>query len=292
MIDAEERYARRRLLVLGKELSYVDEGKGNPIVFLHGNPTSAYVWRNILPFLTRYGRCIAPDLVGMGQSQKIFPSGDRTYRFGDFQLFLDALLGAIGVTRKVVLILHEWGSILGFDWARRHPEAVGGIAYMESIVAPLSWEEWPEETRDIIRALRGEEGETLALTDNAVVEKLLPLGVRRALSDREMSHYRAPYLIPGEGRRPTLSCVRDLPIDGEPKDMVRVVDEYGAWLSSTEIPKLFINCEPGHLLVGTHRQACRKFSAQTEITLPGLHFPQEDSPTKLAAGLVDWYRGL
>ncbi len=277
---------------MGKDLSYVEEGKGDPIVFLHGNPASAYVWRNILPFLTEYGRCIAPDLIGMGQSQKIIPSGDRTYRLGDYQLYLDGLLGALGVTRKVTFVLHEWGSVLGFDWARRHPDALKGIAYMEAIVRSLSWEEWPEETVKTIRDLRGKDGERLALTDNVVVEKLLPATTRRALSDAEMEAYRRPYLIPGETRRPTLSCVRDLPIDGEPKDTQRTVEEYNAWLRTSDVPKLFVNCDPGYLLVGSHRWACREFEQQTEITVSALHYPQEDSPMKLTAGLIDWYRTL
>ncbi len=292
MIDAEERYERRRLLVMGKELSFVDEGKGDPIVFLHGNPASSYVWRNILPFMTKYGRCIAPDLIGMGQSQKILPSGDRTYRLGDFQLYLDGLLGAIGVSRKVTLVVHEWGSILGFDWARRHPDALKGIAYMEAIVRPLCWDEWPQATRDIVRSLRSEEGERLALTENAMVETLLPDTVMRVLSVQEMDSYRRPFSIPGEGRRPTLSCIRDLPIDGTPEDTQRAVENNAAWLSSTDAPKLFVDCDPGYLLVGTHRQACRKFKNQTEITVSALHFPQEDSPMKLTTALLEWYRAL
>ena len=292
LIDAEERYQKKRLLVMGKELSYVDEGTGNPIVFLHGNPASSYVWRNILPFLTNYGRCIAPDFIGMGQSQKISPSGDRTYRFGDFQLFLDGLLSALGVTNKVTLVLHEWGSILGFDWARRRPEAIKGIAYMESIIRPLTWDEWPDTTRDSVADLRSPEGEGLALRDNTVVEKLFPATIKRALSELEMENYRKPFIQPGEGRRPTLSCVRELPIDGGPKDTMRVVVEYNAWLASTDVPKLFVNCEPGYLLVGTQRETCRKFKNQTEITVSAVHYPQEDSPMKVTTGLIDWYQAL
>jgi haloalkane dehalogenase len=277
---------------MGKELSYVDEGKGNPIVFLHGNPASAYVWRNILPFLTIYGRCIAPDLIGMGRSHKIFPSGDKTYRFGDFQLYLDGLLTALGVTRKVTLVLHEWGSILGFDWARRRPEAIQGIAYMESIIKPLTWDAWPEETRETIRELRGPKGEGLALNDNTIVEKLLPSTIKRALSDSEMENYRSPFVHAGEGRRPTLSCIRDLPIDGEPQSTERIVEQYSAWLASTDVPKLFINCDPGYLLVGKQRETCRKFKNQTEITVSAVHYPQEDSPMKVTSGLIDWYQAL
>jgi len=292
LIDTEERYERKRLLVMGRQLSYVDEGKGDPIVFLHGNPASSYVWRNILPFLTKYGRCIAPDLVGMGRSQKIFPSGDRAYRFGDSQLYLETLMAAIGVTRNVTLVLHEWGSILGFDWARRHAYATKGIAYMESIVRPLSWDEWPEKTRDVVRNLRSPNGEGLVLSENVVVERILPETVQRALSPREMEEYRRPFVLAGESRRPTLSCIRDLPIGGEPADIVSMVENYASWLAATDVPKLFVDCDPGYLLVGKQRQECRAFKTQTEITVSACHYPQEDSPMKVTAGLVAWYRSL
>lgn len=292
MIEAEERYERKRLPVLGKVLAYVDEGSGDPIVFLHGNPASSYVWRNILPFLTMYGRCIAPDLVGMGRSQKISPSADRTYRFDDFQYYLYGLLNAIGVTQNVTFVVHGWGAALGIEWARRHPGATKAIAYTESIIRPLSWEEWPSDTRATVRALRGPGGMTMALTENLVVEQLLPATVSRSLSSREMEEYRSPFRLPGEGRRPTLSCIRDLPIGGEPEDTVKIVRDNAEWLADSDIPKLFVNCDPGYVLVGEQREDCRRFKAQTEIMVSARHYPQEDSPMRLAAGLVNWYRSL
>jgi haloalkane dehalogenase len=292
VVEPEERYERKHIRVFGKMLSYVDEGRGDPILFIHGNPGSSFVWRNILPFLTRYGRCIAPDLIGMGQSEKLTPSGDRTYRFDDLQYYLDALLNLLGAGRNLTLVVHEYGSLLGFDWARRHPLDVRGLAYMESIIRPLSWDEWPERTRALVRGLRGPEGPELALAENQVVERLLPDTIQRTLAPREMEAYRRPYRFAGEGRRPTLSCIRDLPIGKEPLAMVAVAEANAEWLGATDTPKLFVNCEPGYLLVGTQREDCRRFDRQAEITVPALHYPQEDSPMALASELAAWYRSL
>jgi haloalkane dehalogenase len=257
MISEGERYTKKNAHVLGYSMSYVDEGIGDPIVLLHGNPTFSYLWRNIIPHLSGLGRCVAPDLIGMGDSDKLKNSGPQSYSFIEHRKYLDALLEEIGVTEKVTFVGHDWGSALGFNWAHRHPNQVKGIVYMEAILIHYDWSDWPEDARRIFQGFRSPAGEEMILDKNYFVELVLPGSVMRKLTPSEMDVYRRPFLNPGEDRRPTLTWPRQIPIEGEPKDVVEIVRAYGEWLSKSDIPKLFINAEPGVISVGKARDFCR-----------------------------------
>lgn len=305
-ISADDPYPRQRVAVLDSEIAYIDTGvgagagagAGRPVVFLHGNPTSSYLWRNIIPPVagtaggadgTGGARCLAPDLVGMGQSGKA-AGGD--YSFAAHARYLDAWFAALGLDRDVVLVVHDWGSALGFHWAHRHADAVAGLVYMEALVRPVTWDDWPEGARRVFQGMRSDAGEEMVLEKNIFVERILPASVLRGLSEAEMAVYRAPYLEAGESRRPTLTWPRQIPIDGEPEDVVRVVADYGAWLKDCPIPKLFVNAEPGSILTGAQREFCRTWANQREITVPGSHFIQEDSPQQIGAAVADFVTGL
>lgn len=292
MIGGEQRYAKRRVQVKGHEMAYVEVGEGDPIVFLHGNPMSSYLWRNVIPHLEGLGRCIAPDLIGMGDSQKLADSGPGRYGFSEHRSFVDALLEALGVRERVTFVIHDWGSALGFDWANRHREAVRGIAYMEALVQPLSWAQWPRAVTPVFQAFRSEQGEKLILEENAFVEKVVPGSVLRELSEEEMAEIRRPFARAGEDRRPTLSWPRQIPLGGEPADVVEVVASYAEWLQGCEVPKLFVNGEPGAILRGDAREFCRSWTHQREISVPGVHFLQEDSPDEIGRGVAEWLREL
>ncbi len=291
MIAAKEP-EKQRANVLGKTMAYVEMGAGDPIVFLHGNPTSSYLWRNVMPHLAELGRCIAPDLIGMGDSDKLEPSGLDSYRLVEHRRYLDALLAALGVSDRVTIVCHDWGSALGFDWAQRHRTAVKGLAYMEAIVRPLNWDEWPAPIQELFRGFRSAAGETMVLEKNVFVERVLPGSILRTLSDAEMAIYRRPFLDPGEARRPTLTWPRQIPLDGEPADVVAIVQAYADWLAASDLPKLFVNAEPGAILIGAQREFCRSWPNQTEVTVPGSHFIQEDSPDAIGSAIADWYRTL
>ena len=279
---AGDRYERRRVGVLDTEMAYVDTGRGRPVVFLHGNPTSSFLWRRIIPEVAGVARCLAPDLVGMGASGKA-PSG--AYRFVDHARYLDAWFDAMALTGDVTLVVHDWGSALGFHWAHRHPDRVSGLVYMEALVRPLTWAEWPENARKIFQGMRSPAGEDLVLQKNVFVERVLPASVMRTLSDAEMAVYRAPYREAGESRRPVLTWPREIPVDGEPPDVVAIVDAYGRWLAQSQVPKLFVNAEPGSILVGAQRDFCRSWPNQNEVTVKGLHFVQEDSPGEIGQAI-------
>lgn len=280
-VSATDPYERKRATVLDTEMAYVDAGAGEPVVFLHGNPTSSYLWRNVIPHVESQARCLAPDLVGMGESGE---SPDGSYRFADHARYLDAFFEALGITENVTLVGHDWGGALAFYWAYRNPEKVRSIAYMETIVSPLSWEEWPEGARHIFQALRSEEGEEIILENNVFVESILPSSVLRDLTAEEMEAYRRPYATK-ESRRPTLVWPRELPIDGEPGNVVEIVENYSRWLAETETPKLFVNANPGVILTGAQREFCRTWKNQEEVTVRGAHFVQEDSPHELGEAL-------
>ena len=285
-ISAADAYERHRIAFLETEISYVDTGAGEPVVFLHGNPTSSYLWRNVIPHVEGLGRCLAPDLVGMGDSGA---APDGSYRFVDHARYLDAWFEALGLT-NVTLVVHDWGSALGFYWAYRHPERVRGIAYMEALVRPLTWEEWPDDARRIFQDLRSEAGEEMVLEKNLFVEGILPSAVLRDLTEEEMNVYRRPYLEPGESRRPTLTWPRELPINGEPEDVVSIVDDYSKWLAQSDVPKLFVNAEPGAILTGSQREFCRTWPNQEEVTVRGVHFVQEDSPHEIGEAVATFVR--
>lgn len=274
--------------VNGLRMAYLEAGRGDPIVFLHGNPVSSALWRNIMPGLTPYGRCIAPDLVGMGDSDALPGTGPGRYSFALHSDYLDAFFAALGIERNVTLVVHDWGSALGFDWARRNPARVGGIAYMEAIVMPLSWEQWPPESRPLFEALRSSAGEGLIGDKNIFVERILPASIQRSLTAAEMDLYRKPYADDPESRWPTLDWPRELPLGGEPAEVCARVQAYADWLADAKLPKLFINAEPGAILVGEQRDFCRRWPNQTEVTVPGIHFIQEDSPAEITAALSGW----
>lgn len=286
MISADERYTKKRATVLGRHMAYVDAGHGDPILFLHGNPTSSYLWRNIMPHLEGLGRCIAPDLIGMGDSDKLPQSGPASYRFVEHRTYLDGLLTHLGITHNVVLVVHDWGSALGFDWGNRHRDAVQGYAYMESIVRPVTWDEWPEAARRVFQGFRSPAGEEMVIDNNIFVERVLPGSVLRQMTESEMTVYRRPYVNAGEDRRPTLTWPREIPIDGEPADVVAMVQDYAAWLSTSDVPKLFINAEPGAILTGPQRDFCRRWPHQEEVTVKGSHFIQEDSPDDIGVAIA------
>lgn len=283
---------KQYLEVHGRRMAYVETGRGAPIVFQHGNPTSSYLWRNIMPALADLGRCIAVDLIGMGDSDKLDDSGPDRYRYVEHREYLFAALAQLGLDADVTLVLHDWGSALGFDWARQNAEKIRGIAYMEAIVRPVTWQEWPDAARDIFQAFRSETGEAMILDKNLFVERVLPGSILRKLSDEEMREYRRPFTQAGEDRRPTLTWPRQIPIDGEPADVVDIVQANAEYLTTSEVPKLFVNAEPGAILTGPQREFCRRFPNQTEVTVPGVHFIQEDSPAEIATAIREWLTGL
>ena len=280
-------HPRHRARVRDSEMAYVDVGAGAPVVFLHGNPTSSYLWRNVIPHVAPVARCLAPDLVGMGQSG---PAHGGSYRFVDHARYLDAWFDAVGLTRDVILVVHDWGSALGFHWAHRHPDRVRGLVYMEAIVRPLTWAEWPERARSIFQAMRSPAGEDLVLQKNVFVERILPASILRKLTDDEMTAYRRPFAEAGEARRPVLTWPREIPIDGEPQDVAAIVDGYSKWLAASALPKLFINAEPGSILVGAQREFCRTWPNQREVTVKGSHFVQEDSPAEIGEAVAAFVR--
>ena len=291
MISADE-HTKQHATVLGKRMAYVEMGEGDPIVFLHGNPTSSYLWRNVMPHLATHGRCIAPDLIGMGDSDKLDEVGPGSYRFVEHRRYLDGLLDALGVSEGVTLVGHDWGSALAFDWANRHRDRVKGVAYMEALVRPLTWDEWPEIVTPLFQGFRSEAGEQMILEKNVFVERVLPGSVLRELGEAEMAVYRRPYLEPGEGRRPTLTWPREIPLSGEPADVVEIAQSYADWLATNHLPKLFVNAEPGAILIGPQREFCRSWANQTEVTVKGNHFIQEDSPDEIGGAIAAWYGGF
>ena len=292
MISAEERYSKHHVTVHGLKMAYVDEGVGDPIIFLHGNPSSSYEWRNVIPHLVNMGRCIAPDLIGMGDSDKLPDSGPLSYRLVEHRKYLDAFLEALGVQDNITLVIHDWGSALGFDWAYRHPHAIRAIVYMEAFVAPInSWDDLPPEAVKFFETMYSEAGEKLVLKENFIIEKELPTCMLRQLTEEEMNIYRKPYLEPGESRRPTLTWRREVPVAGEPSDVNKIIQDYGKWLASSDIPKLFIEAIPG-VMFEPHRDFARTWPNQTHVKITGGHFVQEDSPDEVGAAIVAWLQNL
>jgi haloalkane dehalogenase len=287
-IPAADPHPRRRTPVLDSEMTYVDTGQGAPVVFLHGNPTSSYLWRNVIPHVASRARCLAPDLIGMGDSG---PAPAGQYRFVDHARYLDAWFEALGLTRDVTLVGHDWGSALGFHWAHRHPERVAGLVYMEAIVRPVTWADWPENARKIFQTMRSAAGDEVVLQKNVFVDRILPASVMRGLGEAEMRVYRRRYTEPGESRRPTLTWPREIPIEGEPADVVGIVDAYARWLATSPVPKLFVNAEPGSILTGAQREFCRTWPNQREVTVRGTHFIQEDSPHEIGRAIAEFVTG-
>lgn len=279
--------------VNGRRMAYVEMGSGDPIVFQHGNPTSSYLWRNIMPHVADQGRCIAVDLIGMGDSDKLPDSGPDRYTFAEHREYLHAAWDQLGVTENVSLVIHDWGSALGFDWARQNAEKVKGICYMEAVVGPVpTWDDWPENARNIFQALRSPAGEELILEKNIFVERILTTSIMRTLSDEEMTEYRRPFAEAGENRRPTLTWPRQIPIAGEPADVVQIATDYAKWMAANDLPKLFIDAKPGSILTGKARNFALNFKNQTVIEAAGHHFLQEDSPDEIGQALSEWLKTI
>jgi len=286
---SEAPLAKKTIDVRGRRMAYHERGEGPPVLFLHGNPTSSYLWRDVIPQLEGRGRLIAPDLIGMGDSAKLPNVGPDTYRFTTHRDFLWAFIDAvIGKSEPVALVVHDWGSALGFDWANNHRERVRGIAYMEAIVRPIAgWEEWSAAATPVFQGFRSDKGEQMILDRNLFVERVLPGSVLRKLSDAEMAEYRKPFLE-REDRWPTLTWPRQIPIAGEPADVVEIAAAYAQWMATNDVPKLFVNAEPGAILIGVLRDFCRTWRNQTEVTVPGSHFIQEDSGAAIGRAIADW----
>lgn len=282
---------KKYINVLGKQIAYVEMGDGDPIIFQHGNPTSSYLWRNILPQLQGLGRCIAMDLIGMGDSEKLEDEGNMTYSYNTHKKYFDGFLDAIGVESNATLVIHDWGSALGFDWANDYPEKVKAICYMEGIVQSMEWEDWNEDAKGIFQGFRSPAGEEMILEKNLFIEAVLPGSILRKLSDAEMNEYRRPF-NDKKSRRPTLDWPRQIPLENDPPEICKIVDSYSQWMAENNIPKLFINAEPGAILIGKQREFCRTWKNQKEVTVKGSHFIQEDSPNEIGNAIFDWLKGV
>ena len=282
---------KKNINVLGKKMTYVDKGEGDPIIFQHGNPASSYLWRNIIPYLENQGRCIAIDLIGMGDSDKLTDNGNNTYSYHIQKQYFDKCLEELEIKENITFVIHDWGSALGFNWAYEHQESVKGICYMEAIVKKISWEDWPKDAKSIFQGFRSDAGEDLILKKNLFIEGVLPNAIIRHLTETEMDIYRKPFLKEID-RRPTLDWPRQIPINNEPEEVCKIVDDYSSWMSINEIPKLFINADPGSILTGKQREFCRKWKNQQELTVKGNHFIQEDSPNEIGEAISKWYRNL
>ena len=289
-ISAQPFAPKKFATVNGRRMAYIDEGAGDAIVFQHGNPTSSYLWRNVMPHCAGLGRLIACDLIGMGDSDKLPDPGPQRYTYAEQRDYLFALWDQLALGNRIIFVIHDWGSALGLEWTNHNRDRVAGIAYMEGIVTPVTWADWPENARRAFQGFRSDGGEDMILNKNMFVERVLPGSVLRKLSDDEMAEYRRPFLNPGEDRRPTLTWPRQIPVEGEPADVARLVEDYSAWLASSDVPKLFINADPGSILVGRQREVCRAWPNQTEITVKGLHFLQEDSPDEIGQAVADFVR--
>ena len=283
---------KKKISIDGKEIAYRQQGSGEPIVFLHGNPTSSYLWRNITPYLHDQASCISMDLIGMGDSDKLDNPDTNSYRFEEHFYYVEKAIKALTNNKKITLVVHDWGSALGFHWSYKHPELIKGIAYMEAIVKEMTWDDWDKNAKSIFQGFGSDAGEKLVLEKNYFVEKVLPGSIIRMLDADEMNEYRRPFLSSGEDRRPTLSWPREIPIEGEPGNVCQIVNEYAEWMKTNNIPKLFINAEPGAITTGKIRDFCRSWKNQTEVTVKGIHFIQEDSPDEIGKALSKWYKEL
>ncbi len=292
MIGAKPYGKLKSLEIKGRRMAFTDEGEGPAIVFQHGQPTYSYVWRNVMPHLEGLGRLIACDLIGMGESDKIDPSGAGSYSYAEHRDYLFALWDALNLGDQIVLVLDDWGAALGFDWANRHRDRIKGIVHMEAVALPLNWSDIPAPAHPFFRALRSPAGEKLVLENNIFIEDRLPAAILRKFTDEELAHYRKPFLNPGEARRPTLAWPRSLPLDGEPAEVVEAITAYLPWLAESDVPKLLISGDPGAIMVGRVRDAVRAWSNQTEVTVKGRKLLQEDSPDEIGTAIAEFVRRL
>ena len=283
---------KQKISINNKNIAYVESGSGDPIIFLHGNPTSSYLWRNITPHLESQGRCICIDLIGMGDSDKLDNPDENSYQFEEHYHYVNAAIESLTNGENITFVLHDWGSALGFNWCYHNPESVKGIAYMEAIVKELTWDDWRDEAKGIFQGFRSDAGESLVLEKNYFVERVLPGSIIRKLSEEEMEEYRRPFINEGEDRRPTLSWPREIPINNHPENVCAIVNRYAEWMLTNDLPKLFINAEPGAITTGRIRDFCRSWKNQTEITVKGIHFIQEDSPDEIGNAISSWYKNI
>jgi len=283
---------KKKILINNKNIAYVDSGSGDPIIFLHGNPTSSYLWRNITPHLETQGRCISIDLIGMGDSDKLDNPDENSYLFEEHYHYISAAIESLTDGENISFVIHDWGSALGFNWCFNNPDSVKGIAYMEAIVKEMTWEDWDNDAKSIFQGFRSDAGESLVLEKNYFIEKVLPGSIIRTLNLDEMNEYRRPFLNSGEDRRPTLSWPREIPIEGQPRNVCEIVNQYAEWMQTNDIPKLFINAEPGAITTGRIREFCRSWKNQTEVTVKGKHFVQEDSPDEIGKAISTWYKNI
>jgi|TARA_B100000408_G_scaffold16333_1_gene11181 haloalkane dehalogenase len=283
---------KQKISINNKNIAYVESGSGDPIIFLHGNPTSSYLWRNITPHLESQGRCICIDLIGMGDSDKLDNPDENSYQFEEHYHYVNAAIESLTNGENITFVIHDWGSALGFNWCYHNPDSIKGIAYMEAIVKEMTWEDWRDEAKGIFQGFRSDAGESLVLEKNYFVERVLPGSIIRRLSDEEIEEYRRPFINPGEDRRPTLSWPREIPIEGQPANVCEIVNQYAEWMQTNDIPKLFINAEPGAITTGRIRDYCRSWKNQTEVTVKGVHFIQEDSPDDIGKAISTWYKNI
>ena len=283
---------KQKISINNKNIAYAESGSGDPIIFLHGNPTSSYLWRNITPHLESQGRCICIDLIGMGDSDKLDNPDENSYQFEEHYHYVNAAIESLTNGENTTFVIHDWGSALGFNWCYHNPDSVKGIAYMEAIVKEMTWEDWRDEAKGIFQGFRSDAGESLVLEKNYFVERVLPGSILRRLRDEEIEEYRRPFLNPGEDRRPTLSWPREIPIEGQPGNVCEIVNRYAEWMETNNIPKLFINAEPGAITTGRIRDFCRSWRNQTEVTVKGGHFVQEDSPDEIGKAISTWYKNI
>lgn len=292
-IDPKMRYEKKYLEVLGRRIAYVDEGEGDPIVFVHGNATSSYMWRNIMPYLEGMGRLIALDNIGQGDSDKLPDSGPDSYMIPEHQLYFDSALDTLGVSDRVTFVMHDWGGTLGLSWAERHADGLKGLAHCEIVVANhASYDSYSDGHGERVRRAQGPEGEALVLEDNFFVENIFTGGVLRKIDAETMAEIRRPYESPGEARRPMLSWVRQIPIGGKPEFVAELSERLSSWMTTIHTPKLFIEGDPGQIIVDRDLTIIESWPNQGRIKVTGLHHPQEDSPHEIGKALADWYAGL
>ena len=286
------KYTKKYQEVRNKKMAYVDEGNGDTFLFLHGNPTSSYLWRNIAPHVEDLGRVVIPDLIGMGDSDKLDGVDNEGYKYHGQYGYLTELFDQLDLGNNIHLIIHDWGSAMGFQFARENPDRIKSITYMEAIVMPLTWEQWPDAATKIFGLFRSEAGEELVLEKNFFVERILLADSATGYTDEEKAEYIRPFINAGEDRRPTLTWPRQIPLDGDPSEVVEEVRKNSEFHKDSEIPKLFINADPGSILVGEQREFARTWKNQTEVTVSGNHFVQEDSSEEIGAALRNFVKAL
>lgn len=278
--------------ILGKQMAYIDSGEGQSIVFLHGNPASSFLWRNITPFVSDLGRIIVPDLIGMGDSEKLEGIDNPDYQYHGQYKYLSTLLDSLDLGDEINLVIHDWGSAMGFQYARENSDRIKSITFMEAIVMPLSWDQWPENARNIFQLMRSEAGEEIVLEKNIFVERILLNDSANGFTDEERNEYIRPFKNPGEDRRPTLTWPRQIPIDGSPQAVIDEVTKNGEFHKDSKIPKLFINADPGSILIGEQRDFVRSWTNLRELTVKGNHFIQEHSPKEIGEALKSFIESI